>query len=148
MSLLELKRTLYCLFSAYGKVISIIATKTRQGRGQAFIAFSDIVSATTALRGLQGFTIYGKSMVRDLSLFSRFASLLSLSLFFYLGDQLTPLDYGRYQPVPCYFAILICHPFSFVRVCGILFFLNRKSNMQGANPMPSPNWMVRTERHL
>ncbi|KAK3816576.1 MAG: hypothetical protein J3Q66DRAFT_342862 [Benniella sp.] len=58
----ELKRTLYCLFSAYGKVISIIATKTRGGRGQAFIAFSDIVSTTTALRGLQGFTIYGKSM--------------------------------------------------------------------------------------
>ncbi|KAF9361689.1 cytoskeletal protein binding protein [Mortierella sp. NVP85] len=58
----KLKRSLYCLFSAYGKVISIIATKTRGGRGQAFVAFSDIVSATTALRGLQGFTIYGKSM--------------------------------------------------------------------------------------
>ncbi|KAF9111611.1 hypothetical protein BGX27_004663 [Mortierella sp. AM989] len=58
----ELKRSLYCLFSAYGKVISIVATKTKQGRGQAFIAFSDIVSATAALRGLQGFTFYGKSM--------------------------------------------------------------------------------------
>ncbi|KAF9347621.1 U2 snRNP complex subunit msl1 [Mortierella sp. AD094] len=58
----ELKRSLYCLFSAYGKVISIVASKTKRDRGQAFIAFSDIVSATTALRGLQGFTFYGKSM--------------------------------------------------------------------------------------
>ncbi|KAF9431709.1 U2 snRNP complex subunit msl1 [Entomortierella beljakovae] len=48
--------------NAYGKVISIVATKTKEGRGQAFIAFSDIVSATTALRGLQGFAFYGKSM--------------------------------------------------------------------------------------
>ncbi|KAG0042844.1 hypothetical protein BGZ83_012116 [Gryganskiella cystojenkinii] len=59
---IELKRSLYCLFSAYGKVISIVASKTQRDRGQAFIAFSDIVSATTALRGLQGFTFYGKAM--------------------------------------------------------------------------------------
>ncbi|KAF8986031.1 hypothetical protein BGZ46_010448 [Entomortierella lignicola] len=58
----ELKRSLYCLFSAYGKVISIVASKTQRDRGQAFIAFSDIVAATTALRGLQGFIFYGKSM--------------------------------------------------------------------------------------
>ncbi|KAG0263327.1 hypothetical protein BG011_008956 [Mortierella polycephala] len=58
----ELKRSLYCLFSAYGKIISIVACKTQRDRGQAFIAFSDIVSATTALRGLQGFSFYGKSM--------------------------------------------------------------------------------------
>ncbi|KAF9582506.1 hypothetical protein BGW38_000123 [Lunasporangiospora selenospora] len=58
----ELKRSLYCLFSAYGKVISIVACKTQRDRGQAFIAFSDIVSATMALRGLQGFSFYGKSL--------------------------------------------------------------------------------------
>ncbi|KAF9171180.1 hypothetical protein BGX21_001692 [Mortierella sp. AD011] len=58
----ELKRSLYGLFSAYGKIISIVASKTKRDRGQAFIAFSDIVSATAALRGLQGFTFYGKSM--------------------------------------------------------------------------------------
>ncbi|CAO3572585.1 unnamed protein product [Mortierella alpina] len=58
----ELKRSLYCLFSAYGKIISIVACKTQRDRGQAFIAFSDIVSATAALRGLQGFNFYGKAM--------------------------------------------------------------------------------------
>ncbi|KAG0364801.1 MAG: hypothetical protein J3R72DRAFT_385713 [Linnemannia gamsii] len=56
---IELKRSLYCLFSAYGKVISIVASKTQRDRGQAFIAFSDIVAATAALRGLQGFNFYG-----------------------------------------------------------------------------------------
>ncbi|KAK3831751.1 MAG: RNA-binding domain-containing protein [Linnemannia elongata] len=59
---IELKRSLYCLFSAYGKVISIIASKTNRDRGQAFIAFSDIVSATAALRGLQGFNFYDRPM--------------------------------------------------------------------------------------
>ncbi|GJJ74294.1 hypothetical protein EMPS_06652 [Entomortierella parvispora] len=59
---IELKRSLYSLFSAYGKVISIVALKTTRERGQAFIAFSDIVSATTALRGLQGFNFYGKQL--------------------------------------------------------------------------------------
>ncbi|KAG0367118.1 hypothetical protein BC939DRAFT_108544 [Gamsiella multidivaricata] len=58
----ELKRSLYGLFSAYGKVISVVASKTTRDRGQAFVAFSDIVSATAALRGLQGFSFYGKSM--------------------------------------------------------------------------------------
>ncbi|KAG0275768.1 hypothetical protein BGZ96_003621 [Linnemannia gamsii] len=59
---IELKRSLYCLFSAYGKVISIVASKTSRDRGQAFIAFSDIVSATAALRGLQGFNFYDRPM--------------------------------------------------------------------------------------
>ncbi|KAF9897586.1 U2 snRNP complex subunit msl1 [Lobosporangium transversale] len=58
----ELRRCLYCLFSAYGKIISIVTLKTMRERGQAFIAFADIVSATTAMRGLQGFNIFGKSM--------------------------------------------------------------------------------------
>ncbi|KAF9115974.1 hypothetical protein BGX30_006097 [Mortierella sp. GBA39] len=59
---IELKCSLYCLFSAYGKVISIVASKTKRDRGQAFIAFSDIVSATAALRGLQGFNFYDRPM--------------------------------------------------------------------------------------
>lgn len=67
MNIIELKRSLYCLFSAYGKIISIVATKTQSGRGQAFIAFSDIVASTTALRGLQGFTFYGKALVWKIS---------------------------------------------------------------------------------
>ncbi|KAF9080109.1 hypothetical protein BGX29_002653 [Mortierella sp. GBA35] len=58
----ELKRSLYCLFSAYGKIISIVASKTMRDRGQAFIAFSDIVAATAALRGLQGFNFYGEPL--------------------------------------------------------------------------------------
>ncbi|KAF9404239.1 hypothetical protein BGZ94_004278 [Podila epigama] len=81
----ELKRSLYCLFSAYGKIISIVATKTTQGRGQAFIAFSDIVASTAALRGLQGFTFYGKAME------IQYAKTKS--------DAIAKLD-GTYKPAP------------------------------------------------
>ncbi|KAG0324712.1 hypothetical protein BG004_003377 [Podila humilis] len=81
----ELKRSLYCLFSAYGKIISIIATKTQGGRGQAFIAFSDIVASTTALRGLQGFNFYGKSLE------IQYAKTKS--------DAIAKLD-GTYKPAP------------------------------------------------
>ncbi|KAG0226751.1 hypothetical protein BGW42_003441 [Actinomortierella wolfii] len=38
------------------------ALKTMPHRGQAFITFSDLTSATAALRGLQGFEFYGKAM--------------------------------------------------------------------------------------
>ncbi|KAF9385338.1 hypothetical protein CPB97_004902 [Podila verticillata] len=81
----ELKRSLYCLFSAYGKIISIVATKTQSGRGQAFIAFSDIVASTTALRGLQGFTFYGKALE------IHYAKTKS--------DAIAKLD-GTYRPAP------------------------------------------------
>ncbi|KAG0235626.1 hypothetical protein BGW41_000727 [Actinomortierella wolfii] len=47
---------------AFGRIISITALKTMPHRGQAFITFSDLTSATAALRGLQGFEFYGKAM--------------------------------------------------------------------------------------
>lgn len=50
------------LFSQYGQILSIVAMKTPKMRGQAFVAFSNISSATVALRTLQGFNFYGKEM--------------------------------------------------------------------------------------
>ncbi|CAI2165926.1 14502_t:CDS:2 [Funneliformis geosporum] len=58
----ELKRSLYSLFSAYGRIIDIVALKTIQMRGQAFIVFKEIQSATSAMRGLNGFNFYDKPM--------------------------------------------------------------------------------------
>lgn len=58
----ELKRSLYYLFSQFGHIIDIIALKTIKARGQAFIIFKDLASATAALRSLQGFPFYGKPM--------------------------------------------------------------------------------------
>lgn len=56
----DLKRALYYLFSPYGRVLEIIAMKTPKMRGQAFIIFQAITSATTALRVLQGFQLFDK----------------------------------------------------------------------------------------
>ncbi|KAK1580667.1 hypothetical protein QYE76_068626 [Lolium multiflorum] len=59
----ELKRSLYALCSQYGKILDIVALKTPKLRGQAWVAFSEITSATNAFRGLRDFDFYGKSMV-------------------------------------------------------------------------------------
>ena len=62
LSTVELKKSLYAIFSQYGQILDIVAIKTMKMRGQAFIVFSDISSATNALRGMQGFPFYDKPM--------------------------------------------------------------------------------------
>jgi U2 small nuclear ribonucleoprotein B'' len=58
----ELKRSLYYLFSQFGHILDIVALKTMKCRGQAFIIFKELASATSAIRALQGFSFYGKPM--------------------------------------------------------------------------------------
>ncbi|OZJ06671.1 hypothetical protein BZG36_00333 [Bifiguratus adelaidae] len=58
----ELRRSLYNLFSAYGRVLDVVAIKTIKGRGQAFIVFRELPSATAAMRGLNGFFFFEKPM--------------------------------------------------------------------------------------
>nr|XP_033794963.1 U2 small nuclear ribonucleoprotein B'' [Geotrypetes seraphini] len=58
----ELKRSLYALFSQFGHVMGIVALKTMKMRGQAFVIFKELGSATNALRQLQGFPFYSKPM--------------------------------------------------------------------------------------
>lgn len=50
------------LFSPYGPILSIIALKTPQMRGQAHIVFDSIPHATAALHALQGFTFHSKPL--------------------------------------------------------------------------------------
>lgn len=47
-------------------MLDIVAQKSLKLRGQAFIVFRDISSATTALKALQNFGFYDKAMVRFL----------------------------------------------------------------------------------
>jgi len=59
----ELRASLYELFSPYGEVIEIVATKTkrkdnRRRIGTAFIVFSDIAQATVAKKTLNGIQFY------------------------------------------------------------------------------------------
>ncbi|KAK0881033.1 hypothetical protein LTR87_005154 [Friedmanniomyces endolithicus] len=58
----DLRRELYMLFSTYGPVLDVTATKTRKMRGQAHVLFREMHSATQALRACQGFEMSGKQM--------------------------------------------------------------------------------------
>eukprot|EP00794_Sanderia_malayensis_P017005 gene17005-18718_t len=58
----ELKKSLYAIFSQFGQILEIIAMKTLKMRGQAFVVFKDVASATNALRSMQGFPFYEKPM--------------------------------------------------------------------------------------
>ena len=60
----ELKKCLYCLFSQFGQIAAVQAVKTNKLRGQAWVVFADVASATNALQCLQGFPFFDKPIVR------------------------------------------------------------------------------------
>jgi RNA recognition motif-containing protein len=60
----ELRSQLYALFTTYGKVVDIIASKSQKMRGQAFLVFADQGGATSAMRACEGIVFYDKPMVR------------------------------------------------------------------------------------
>ncbi|KAI8886289.1 RNA-binding domain-containing protein [Backusella circina FSU 941] len=61
----EIKQSLYGLFTTYGTILGVSAKKTEKMREQAFVVFSDIASATTAKRSLNGFTFFGQPLKID-----------------------------------------------------------------------------------
>ncbi|CAM8973282.1 hypothetical protein QQ045_028963 [Rhodiola kirilowii] len=58
----ELKRSLYCLFSQYGRILDVVALKTEKLRGQAWVVFSEVPAASSAVRQMQNFPFYDKPM--------------------------------------------------------------------------------------
>ncbi|KAK9168004.1 hypothetical protein Syun_000144 [Stephania yunnanensis] len=58
----ELKRSLYALFSQYGKILDVVALKTEKLRGQAWVVFSEVPAASNAVRQMQSFPFYDKPM--------------------------------------------------------------------------------------
>lgn len=56
----ELKRSLYCLFSQFGRILDVVALRTPKLRGQAWICFSEITAASNAVRQMQNFPFYDK----------------------------------------------------------------------------------------
>ncbi|RKP07721.1 hypothetical protein THASP1DRAFT_30463 [Thamnocephalis sphaerospora] len=59
----EMKRSLHMLFTAYGRIVDIVHTRTDKMRSKAFVIFRDIPEATAALRGLNGFLFYERPLV-------------------------------------------------------------------------------------
>ena len=53
---------MYAIFSQFGQILDIVALKTLKMRGQAFVIFNDVNSASNALRSMQGFPFYDKPM--------------------------------------------------------------------------------------
>ena len=51
------------MFSQFGTVLDVVAMKTLRMRGQAFVVFKDVSSATNAMRAMQNFPFYDKPMV-------------------------------------------------------------------------------------
>lgn len=60
--LANLKATLANLLSLFGRVVSVQAQKQVRMRGQAFVTMSTPQAAATAVRELQGFMLYGRTM--------------------------------------------------------------------------------------
>ncbi|KAK1280564.1 U1 small nuclear ribonucleoprotein A [Acorus gramineus] len=58
----ELKKSLYAVFSQFGKIVEVLAFKTLKHKGQAWVVFEDVSSASNALRQMQGFPFYEKPM--------------------------------------------------------------------------------------
>jgi U2 small nuclear ribonucleoprotein B'' len=57
-----LRRELYVICSQFGGVLDVVAVKNSKMRGQAFVVFQHLTSASAALSKLQGFNFYGKPM--------------------------------------------------------------------------------------
>lgn len=58
----ELKKSLQAVFSQFGKILEVLAFKTLKHKGQAWVVFEDVSSATSALRQMNGFPFYDKPM--------------------------------------------------------------------------------------
>ena len=49
-----LKKSIYSAFSQFGKILDVTCCKGIRLRGQAWVCFADVASATNALRQMQG----------------------------------------------------------------------------------------------
>lgn len=58
----QLREALEELFSEYGTIIDIVAKTNLKAKGQAFIVFDSIESATKAIEEVQGFELFDKPM--------------------------------------------------------------------------------------
>lgn len=58
----QMKKCLYAVFSQFGRILDIVIMRNIRLRGQAWVVFEEISSATAALRSMQGFPFFDKPM--------------------------------------------------------------------------------------
>jgi U1 small nuclear ribonucleoprotein A len=51
------------MFSPFGKILDVKASRSLKKRGQAFIVFEDVQSASRAMKEMQGYPLFNKSIV-------------------------------------------------------------------------------------
>jgi len=56
------RKSLYALFTQFGRIMDVVVSRAAVSRGQAWVVFDDIGSATNALRQLQGFNFFDRPM--------------------------------------------------------------------------------------
>ncbi|KJA30025.1 hypothetical protein HYPSUDRAFT_32063, partial [Hypholoma sublateritium FD-334 SS-4] len=71
----ELKSQLFALFTTYGKIIDVVASKSQKMRGQAFLVFTDLAGATSAMRACEGMVFYDKPLHIDYAKSKSYATL-------------------------------------------------------------------------
>ena len=58
----EMREALYLLCSRFGPVLEIVVVNSKKMRGQAFVVFKDLATATAARRDLHDKVFFGKNM--------------------------------------------------------------------------------------
>nr|KMM71829.1 U1 small nuclear ribonucleoprotein A [Coccidioides posadasii RMSCC 3488] len=61
----QLREALSEIFSEYGSILEIVAKTNVKAKGQAFIVFDNVDSATRAIEEINGFELFEKPMVLD-----------------------------------------------------------------------------------
>jgi len=74
----ELRKALLAVFSQFGRVSDIFASRRYKLRGQAWIVFGNSQSADNALHVLQGLPFYSKPMVFNILFTFNFSIMASL----------------------------------------------------------------------
>ncbi|GMF48289.1 unnamed protein product [Phytophthora fragariaefolia] len=59
----RLKASLYATLSQHGKILEIVMGRARRLRGQAWVTFDDVPSASNALRAVSGSVLFDKPVV-------------------------------------------------------------------------------------
>lgn len=58
----QLKTALAEIFSEYGNILDIVAKRNLKAKGQAFVVFESVESASNAIEEIQGFELFDKPM--------------------------------------------------------------------------------------
>ncbi|KAH9786501.1 U1 small nuclear ribonucleoprotein A [Citrus sinensis] len=87
----ELKQSLHAVFKQFGTILEILAFKTLKHKGQAWLVFKDVASATAAVEKMQGFPFYDKPMLMQSG---DSESLVKSNVFSYVGNRVEASNLG------------------------------------------------------